>query len=155
MSRVLSPVTSGRGRMSPWGVSYLVHHHGLLLDHFLLLLGGVGLELVLLLRELLALGFGDRLGHEALVDLLLEGPDVLVELGAPAVHFLVDAVDLGLHYAAEVVGHVVFVENLVEVEVYDGAVYGARLRGFSVCGAGGCGGLSGEYDYSEGYHSEE
>ena len=70
--------------------------------------------------ELFALDFSHALGHKAFIDLVLESLDVFFKLGAPAVDFLVDAVYLSLGDAAQVVGHIVFLKDSVEVEIDDG-----------------------------------
>ena len=43
---------------------------------------------------------------------------------------MIDAVDLGLYDAAEVIGHIIIVEDGVEVEIDDGSLCGSSLRSF-------------------------
>ena len=80
----------------------------------------------------LVLGLGNGLGEETLVELVAECVDVFLELVAAAGHFLIDAVDFGLHDAAELVGHIVIAQDGVEVEIDDGASCGCNFISLGV-----------------------
>ena len=120
------------------GVHDLVQHHLLLLLHFLLLAHHILLVFVLLLLELLVLGVGHGRGEQALVHLVLEVVGVFLELVAATVDFRLDAADLGLHDGAEVIRHVVALDDLVDIEEDDAAGGGGGVGLGGGSGNRGC-----------------
>ena len=122
---------------------------------FLLLLGGIVLELLLLFEKFLLLYLGHAAGDEALVDFLLEVIRIFLEPVAPAGHLLLYALDLGLDRGTEVVGHVVLVKHPVEAEIYDctGVCGGFGLLAF--CYGSGLAFIANKLADTKGYNAKE